>query len=153
MLCKTTNNVYFLIDEGDAERVLKHRWTANPKGYIIARINRRCMNIARFLLDCPLGMETDHIDHNPLNNRRNNIRICTHQENQRNKNPTQNKTSQFKGVHWDKKSMKWRVSCKFNGSQMYLGLFAKEIDAAKKYNEFATKNYGAYACINEISEE
>ncbi len=51
--------------------------------------------------------EGDHRNHNTLDNRRSNLRICTQQQNLTNQKPRSNGTSKYKGVTWDKHRKKW----------------------------------------------
>ena len=54
-------------------------------------------------MNAPDHLVVDHIDHNGLNNRKENLRICTFAENCRNLRPSRHKSSKFKGVHWHSK--------------------------------------------------
>jgi len=57
----------------------------------------------RQIMNAPDHLVVDHIDHNGLNNRKENLRICTFAENCRNIRPSRHKSSKFKGVHWHSK--------------------------------------------------
>lgn len=61
----------------------------------------------RFILNGPVGMEIDHADGNPLNNRRSNLRLVTHQQNGQNVRPRRNNTSGFRGMYWHKENRLW----------------------------------------------
>lgn len=98
----------------------------------------------------PKGMDTDHIDGNKLNNQKTNLRIATRTENARNQRPVRGGSSQYKGVGWHKAANKWRADIRINGELKYLGLFTDEIQAAKSYNEAATKYFGEFAQINKL---
>lgn len=50
------------------------------------------------------------------------------------------KISTYKGVVWDEKRKKWKVSIYKNGKSHFIGRFEKELDASKKYNEFIKNN-------------
>lgn len=107
----------------------------------------------------------DHKDRNGLNNQRENIRICTPSENQKNKKPSG--VSKYIGVsrHVSKRKYKnksgviieykahpaWFSSIKYNGKYICLGRFKNEEDAAKAYNEAALKYHGEFARINQLS--
>jgi hypothetical protein len=67
------------------------------------------------------GLEVDHINMDGLDNRRANLRICTHQENNLNKKISRNNTSGYKGVSWDKWHKKWRSYISVNGKMIRLG--------------------------------
>ena len=73
-----------LIDKEDYDRVKNHRWSYSQNGYV--RRNSRCKVILlhREILNPPNGYITDHINRNPLDNRRCNLRIATYSENARN---------------------------------------------------------------------
>lgn len=91
------------------------------------------------------GMVTDHIDGNPLNNQKDNLRICSYRENNQNyryKTNTRNYSSLYPGVCWDKRNNKWRSCININNVQKYLGLFLKEEDAAKAYQNACKKLKG-----------
>jgi hypothetical protein len=100
--------------------------------------------------DIPKGMVIDHLDGNPLNNQKKNLRICTHSENMRNRNLYVNNTSGFKGVYWHKTTKKWMSYIRINKKSLYLGIYTCPIDAAKAYNDAALKYHGEFAHINKI---
>jgi hypothetical protein len=69
--------------------------------------------------------ELDHIDRNPSNNRIDNLRIVTSQQNKFNKDP--------KGYSWDKTRNKWVSHIHLNKKQIYLGRFNTEEEARNAY--------------------
>ena len=91
----------------------------------------------------------DHIDRNPLNNRRNNLRQCTDAENKRNRSKSKNNTSGFIGVSFDKSKNKWVAYINMEQRQSKLGTFVNQNDAiiarlkAEKeyYKEFAPQRH------------
>ena len=80
-----TKNQFALIDDEDFEKINKIKWYAHferSKIYVIGNIkNDKPIKLHRLIMDCPKNMQVDHIDGNGLNNLRNNLRICTNQQN------------------------------------------------------------------------
>ena len=87
--------------------------------------------LARVLMDAPEGSEVDHIDRNPLNNRRDNLRVVSHAVNMRNKSMYRNNTSGYVGVGWNRKSGRWQAYFKKDGRQVYVGMFDDPATAAQ----------------------
>jgi formate-dependent nitrite reductase cytochrome c552 subunit len=95
-------------------------------------------------------MHTDHKNNNPLDNRRENLRICTNSQNQMNTKVQINNTSGFKGVVWNKIAKKWVAQIKLNNKLKNLGYYINIKDAARAYNAAAIKLHGEFAKLNEI---
>jgi hypothetical protein len=95
-------------------------------------------------------MHTDHKNNNPLDNRIENLRICTNSQNQMNTKVQINNTSGFKGVTWNKIVKKWVAQIKLNNKLINLGYYINPIDAARAYNEAALKYHGEFAHLNKI---
>ena len=87
----------------------------------------------------------DHIDGNPLNNKIENLRECTHQQNHFNERKPKNNTSGIKGVSFHKPTKKWRATVFLNYKQHYLGLFKDIKEAEKACIEFRNKHHGEFA--------
>ena len=99
----------------------------------------------------PTG-KIDHIDCNPSNNKWDNLREATQQDNTRNQTPQKGKTSVYKGVCYDKRNRNWTAQSKISGKKYHLGSFASETDAATAYNIFAKRHFGDFANLNKIFE-
>jgi hypothetical protein len=93
---------------------------------------------------------TDHINGNPLDNRKSNLRDCSHAENMRNRGLHANNSSGFKGVSFHIKSNKFQVNIRIGGKPIYLGLYTHVKDAARAYNKAALKYHGEFARLNII---
>lgn len=93
-------------------------------------------------------MHSDHINGNRLDNRRENLRVCTQGENNRNKAKYRNKSSQYKGVSWDSTNKSWYAQIIINKKHYSLGHYRNELEAAKAYDEGAKKHHGEFARIN-----
>jgi hypothetical protein len=91
----------------------------------------------------------DHINRNPLDNRKSNLRLCTIAENSRNSGIISSRnTSGYKGV--TKSSKKWLARIEFNGKKMYLGSFNTPQAAAEAYDKKAVELFGEFACTNKM---
>jgi hypothetical protein len=93
------------------------------------------------------NLYVDHINHDGLDNRRDNLRVCTLAENLRNQRA---KAGRFKGVSFYSKRIAkpWAAFIQENGKRKNLGYFATEIEAAQAYDKAATVNYGEFAALN-----
>ena len=143
-----------LVDDEDYEMLSQYKWYKNNTGYVHTHFyidNVRLLKSMHWiLLQPPKKLEIDHIDNNPLNNQKKNLRICTRSQNLANKPKYKIGTSKYKGVSWDKHNNKW-VSCiKYNQKNIHLGRFKNEIDAAKAYNERAKELFKEFAYLNEV---
>ncbi len=78
---------YARIDKADIPEVSQHRWRTNHAGYPTTKIDQKHIFMHRFLLKPPEDLQIDHIDGNPLNNTRENLRIVTYEQNMQNKKP------------------------------------------------------------------
>ena len=98
-------------------------------------------------MNCEEGEQTDHINHNCLDNRISNLRKCNSSQNNCNK-PPRIVTSKYKGVGWNKEMKKWRSRIRINNKEYYLGHFDCEIEAAKAYDTKALELHGEFAYTN-----
>ena len=92
----------------------------------------------------------DHINNDPLDNRRCNLRPATVQENSRNQDGHKRRASKWKGVYKDRKSKGYFSSIRVGHRNVHLGTFPTELDAAIAYNASAIKNYGEFARLNYV---
>ena len=102
----------------------------------------------RLLLNAPSTLEVDHINMNRLDNRRKNLRLATHSDNQHNRKKYKVNTSGYKGVYFYKDRKKWSAKIRIKGKLFNLGFFDSPYLASFAYNTEATKNFGDYARPN-----
>lgn len=148
------NNLITLIDLDDIDKCKDYNWYIGSSGYVITniRIDKKVKSILlhRLIMNTILDKHTDHINHNNLDNRKYNLRICSISENHMNV-ISKTGSSKYKGVYYNKKSNKYISYIGIgNNKQLNLGRFDNEIDAAKAYNEAAIKYFGEFCCLNEI---
>lgn len=89
--------------------------------------------------------QVDHINGDGLDNRRENLRICTHAENTRNKRMLGANTSGFKGVSWHKGDRKFRAQITVNKRKIHLGNFDDAEMAHEMYCLAADMLHGEFA--------
>lgn len=95
-----------------------------------------------------LPKRIDHADNNPRNNKIENLRECTQQQNCFNRTSSKKSLSGLKGVH--KNGDKWQAQITFNYKKIYLGLFKNKFDAAKAYNLKAKELMKDFAKVNHV---
>jgi len=150
-----TQGKFALVDDDDYDEINQYNWCFSH-GYAVRFVRipqgkQKIQLMHRIITNCPDGFELDHVNHNKLDNRKDNLRICSKSENSHNqKVRTYAKTSIYKGVCFDKHANKWRARIKLNNKHKNLGLFENEIDAAIAYNNAAIELFGEFAFINVI---
>lgn len=143
--------VMAIIDEADAGELCHFHWRLNPNGYPVRyeciRRRRKAVLMHRQILginDLSRKLEADHINRNPLDNRRSNLRIVTHAQNMQNRKPHARSSSRYRGVHWNAETHNWRARCRLNGRYYHLGYFNSEDEAGAAAARWRTSNM-AYA--------
>ena len=100
-------------------------------------------------------MQVDHINGNTLDNRKENLRLCTNQQNAMHRGKTKNNKSGYKGVRYMKKkkgminehSKPWQAQIYLNQKQIYLGCYKTPEEAARAYDKKAIELFGEYATL------
>lgn len=150
-----------IVDDADYDELIKYKWYAefckDTRSYRVVRWGiqnnvRTVIKIHRQIMELTKndGLQVDHVDHNALNNCRNNLRIVTNLQNQMNRRSNSNVTSKYKGVSWHIQTRKWRATIMINRKQKHLGVFICETDAALAYNKAAKEMFGEFAYLNTI---
>lgn len=129
-----------IIDLDCVEAVKDYKWCFS-NGYAY---NYQVRQLHRFIMNPPEDMVVDHIDGNKLDNRRDNLRICTHQENDWNKALISTNTSGVTGVVWDKNRNKWLARIEVNGKTINLGGFKEKEDAIQARRQAEIDYFGEY---------
>lgn len=141
------------VDFEDIEMVSQHRWYITSHGRVRAHLKGakpyKKLELSRYLLSAPSGVTVDMIDGDPLNNCRDNLRICTQAENCRNKRGRVS-DSGYIGVNRDRRSSeeKYHAAVKVGRKKHYVGTFRNAEDAAKARDEAAKRLHGEFAVLN-----
>jgi hypothetical protein len=153
-----TNGGVALVDDEDFDDLSKHKWLSHKEGntayawrhekkgfrqYGKVKMHRQILNPKK-------SEHVDHINGNGLDNRRDNIRVCTAQQNQMNRQNHGAHSSIYKGVSFHKKNKMWRATINLKGKQLYAGCYSTPEAAAIAYNEKAVELFGEFARPNVI---
>lgn len=153
-------NGSFLISNEDLEFVLNDRWNLRIRKNKIVAVQRGLM-IKGFSYSIGLhreickriglnidGFEIDHIDCDPANNIRENLRVVTSSQNKMNKDKTFLNKSGYKGVHFNKRANKFTAQIAINRKQIHLGLFLTAEEAAAAYDRASIIYHKEYGRLN-----
>jgi predicted RNA methylase len=144
---------HFEIDDEDFELVNKYTWeilyrkNGIVKNVRISKCSRNACGartyIGRLILDPPFGVVVDHIDGNPLNNHRSNLRICSQHENSLNHRRMYKCATGTVGVR--KHRNRWTARICLNNKITHLGTFDTEEEAIRARKKAEKEYYGVFA--------
>lgn len=136
----TRKGEVILADATDYEKLSSHSWCISRTGYPVSNINGKTTKLHRYLLNLnDPKVVVDHKNHDTLDNRRSNIRICTQRENARNKGG--------KDVHGVRKTPcgNYAVQIMFNRKHIYIGTYKTYDEAVQARYEAEDKYHGEFA--------
>ncbi|MBL0320674.1 MAG: HNH endonuclease [Alphaproteobacteria bacterium] len=131
-----------IVDDDDYEYLSQYRWHSmkgKVRVYASRSYKRSQIIMHRELMNPPIGFVVDHINGNTLDNRRSNLRICTHSQN--NVNVKQKNKTGYKGVKLE--NGKWVARI-----QITIGTFASAEEAARAYDKASKSLHGEFAALN-----
>lgn len=147
-----------IVSKEDKDALCGYTWRLNPAGYVYRTIWLRGENrnsrvyMHRQVTGCPQGLQVDHINKDRLDNRRENLRVCTRSQNNAANRKRKGGSSRFRGVSFSKdvkhRRKPWIAQIQKDGKNKRLGRFDNEVDAAKRYDEYALKFFGEFANLN-----
>lgn len=144
-----------LFDEKDERHIAGKEWTVRESRntcYV-----QRCQylngeyvgyeSLHRLIAGCEDGQLVDHINGNGLDNRRSNLRLCSHVENMQNRRMHRNNQSGHKGVYFDPdlNGRPWRAQIRAHGKKHCLGRFDTAEQACEAYKNAALRLHGPFA--------
>lgn len=137
-----------IVSDIDFDKVVPYKWSLSSNGYVRATINKKRLFLHKFLIN---GKIIDHINGNPLDNRRENLRIASYTQNSANRFKKVG-LSIYKGVTFastENRRKKWKASLEYYGKTVFIGRFLTEEEAAIAYNKKAIEIWGEYAVLND----
>lgn len=142
-------SAYRIAGQGRSGKVYLYGFKPARKAVVDGKV--KLITLYNFIMNPPEGMEVDHIDGDPLNNARDNLRIVSRKANCLNRGKRSNGvSSKYLGVTFNKEKGKYCVKIKHEGRNLFGGYFSDEKEAALKYNELASKYHGEYARLNVL---
>lgn len=160
----TANGHTIIVDDSDFDRVSAKSWWGTVRRGKVTNVHtnvrkngkQTTMQIGPFLIGEKSGFVVDHINRNPLDNRRSNLRHVTQNQNMMNMAPYRLKherSSKYKGVSRAKKDKSWRAFISAYGKNEYLGSFSTPEAAAEAYNKRSKELHGDCGYLNQIAYE
>jgi hypothetical protein len=152
-----------VIDDEDAPLVAGFKWYAMKApqterkfyaaGWKHMPPGRFFVHLHRLIVDAQPDQIVDHIDRDPLNCRRSNLRVVTRQQNIWNRAPNgAAKTSRHKGVSFCRTHKLFVARITYGGKRHHIGWFKDEDAAARAYNAKAKELFGEFAYLNDVAE-
>lgn len=131
-----------IVDDEVYEDVSNYKWCKSGGGYVSTWVKGKTVYMHRLIMDVPNDFVVDHINGNTLDNRKENLRVCTKKENLRNRKLSKNNKVGYKGV--------WLNGGRYQAAivKKHLGAFDTAEDAALAYDEAARKLFGDFARLN-----
>lgn len=143
-----------LLDEEDYNEIVKNNYKLHLKydktinGFYVQfhypdlkqKDGRGTIGLHRWVMDNPKNKQIDHINRNPLDNRKSNLRVVTCQENSQNKGEYKNNKSGVKNIYYSTSRDRWIVEIKHN--KKVLGRkICRTLEEAKVQKEFLLKKF------------
>jgi hypothetical protein len=137
-----------IVDDSLYDELNKYKWCAHKmrnKTVYATRLVRLHHLVIGFP---PPGFVVDHINGNGLDNRRENLRFVSNQNNIRNQGMNKNNTSGYRGVSWHKGKQRWEAKIRVNNARLSLGRYKTAEEAAHAYDKAAKEYFKEFAKLN-----
>ena len=139
----------FYFDKKDYPKIKDYYWCVIKRSHEVICSTNNIPNrkLHRYLMGDPQGMEVDHINHNRADCRKENMRVCTHQQNEYNVPKQRNNSTGHKGVTYHKSYGKYMARISVDHKRITLGFFDTAVEAYNAYVNASQKYHGTYGCV------
>lgn len=149
-IIKLTQGKETIVDDDDYYKLIDYKCHYDGV-YAGLTINNKKVRLHRVILGINNpDIKVDHINRNTLDNRKENLRLVTQQQNMFNKGNKIGSKSIYKGVSLHTKNRNWIAHIRYNKKTIHIGSYNSEIDAAIAYNKKAFEFFKEYAYLNII---
>jgi hypothetical protein len=135
------------VDDDVFDELNQLHWTKGGGGYAMRWIDGKLVYMHRMISGTPDGMQTDHINGNKLDNRKENLRICTFIQNMQARKTSVVSGAGFMGVYVEP-GRRFRARIKLERKRIHLGTFDTAEEAARAYDAAARELHGEFAKQN-----
>lgn len=140
-IIRLTQDQTTIVSDEDYGRLSRNKWHAawdsgTQTFYAQAGLKRKTIKMHRVILGVTNPkIHVDHINHDTLDNRRENLRLVDTRTNSSNQKDKENGkfSSRYTGVSWNQKNRKWFAGIRIDGKRKHLGSFDSEEEASKAY--------------------
>lgn len=151
--------LFVKVDHDMWHNLMQYKWykSTGDNTYIAGRVKGEQLSLSSYItglygeMKPAQNMKIDHVNHNPLDNKRCNLRLVSDSTNSHNKAKMEGTSTTFLGVSV-KRPGKFQANIKFKGDNFYLGLYSSEMEAAWAYDEKAREFHGDYANTNNVAK-
>ena len=140
-----TQGKFAIVDDDIYEFVNQWKWHAIKGAITWYAVRGHHTRMHRVIMGTPYKMETHHINGNGLDNRKDNLQICSKSNHNYTKSP---KTGKYKGIAIGWREGIWQARITINGKRISLGYYAYAKEAARAYDKAALEYCGVYARTN-----
>ncbi len=150
--CKNKGKYFAQVDDEDYNELIKYHWSVclckgGPYATLSTAKGKIKMHRLIMQVNDP-NILIDHKDRDGLNNKKNNLRVATHKQNQINTTSRKGSTSKYLGVCLPTGTTRWKAGIRVSGKWVHLGYFGSESDAARAYDSAAKKYHKEFANLN-----
>ena len=150
MITRKNGDTHFVSVDKEDFGILDDGWYAKQNDnifYCAKSIGRYTQRLHRVIMGLERNDDRviDHIDGNGMNNKKQNLRICSQQENGLNRKKYETNISGYKGVGYHKVMGKWQARIQYKNKRIRIGYFETPEKAYEAYKKKATELFGEFA--------